>query len=161
MRGPHLLWRTDGGRLCKTTELSNCTQHARFYLWSDESHHRHFKTATSTSKDIARYWFHSWYIKCNIASTSSMHPSLAITRLQSKLGTTEISIIITTLHEGPTELKWKTICLRSHSRPVTEHGQEDGSPVALSIRLCCYTARSVSVYTTCLSTFYISCWKRS
>lgn len=114
------------GCLCMTTEPR--TQYARFYL-NDECHHRHFKTATSLSKDVAKDLFHSVYIKSSTNNIPSMCPSLAITRLQRKLGTRERSIIATILHESPMELKHKGICLKSSCRPMAESGQRMESPV--------------------------------
>lgn len=82
--------------------------------------------ASRKSKDVARHLFNSAYIKCNTTNSPSAYPALVIARLQSKLGTMEISIITTILHEGLMELKHKAISLKSLSSPAAERGQEDG-----------------------------------
>lgn len=82
--------------------------------------------ASRKSKEVARDLFNSAYVKCNTTNTPSAYPALVIARLQSKLGTMEISIITTILHEGPMELKHKAISLKSLSSPAAEPGQEDG-----------------------------------
>lgn len=57
-------------------------------------------------------------------TTPSAHPASVIVWLQSKLGTTEISIITTALHEGPMELQHKAICLKSPRSPAAEPGKD-------------------------------------
>lgn len=119
-------WIAKDGCLYVTTELSS--QHASFYPGSKECHQRCFRKVNSLSKDVVRDLFNSVCVKCNRTNTPSVTatPSPFITRLQSKLGKTEINIITTISYESHKELKHKAICLKSLNNPAAEPGQEAG-----------------------------------
>lgn len=108
-----------GWMLYVTNELSSLNTIS--YPRIEGHRHRCSKNKTSLSKDVARNLFNSACKKCNTPITPSAYPALS--SFGSRLGIVEKSIKITSLCEGPMELKHKTICLKSPSSPAAGPGR--------------------------------------